>query len=282
MPSDGVAPQDQCPPTLLTLSYLLRPVLDGPESTNHKRFSFVASKEPHENALLPQGKLARGPTQLCSPCVPCTLAPRGHTPAALLLPHFKGGKTVALKAQCWSQDRKAHLCLGAKLLTPQLRALPDPCSEPQCCCSFGLRCAHPPGQPWGSVSRAGVNLLAAVGPNTLLHLEPPGEQMQWVCPLRAALCFTVPSSHIGFGLVTTSEAQVPPSARPSQGDPKPVSSTQPAWPHATPLPLPAVLLGALPPPPENHLRCYLVLFALLKLLMVFCNRKKTGDLKVPG
>lgn len=31
------------------------------------------------------------------------------------------------------------------------------------------------------------------------------------------------------------------------------------------------------PPHENHLSCYLVLFALLTPFMVFCNWKKTGD-----
>lgn len=86
-----------------------------------------------------------------------------------------------------------------------------------------------------------------------------------------------PAPTLGLGWSPQVKPRYPPSARPRQGDPKPVSLTQPAWPQATPLPLLAVLLGALPPTPENHLRCYLMLFALLKLLMVFCNQKKTGD-----
>lgn len=38
-------------------------------------------------------------------------------------PHFKGGNTEALKAKCWSQDRRTHLCLVSQLMTPN--------SEPQ-------------------------------------------------------------------------------------------------------------------------------------------------------
>lgn len=75
--------------------------------------------------------------------------------------------------------------------------------------------------------------------------------------------------------VTPSEAQGPATSLPQAGSPR-VCDFDPARSSR------AILLGALPPPPENHLRCYLVLFALLTLFMAFCNQKKTGDEKALG
>lgn len=62
--------------------------------------------------------LAQGPMQLC-PMPACT--PRTQEDTNLQhcgCPHFKGGNTEALKAKCWSQDRRTHLCLVSQLMTP--------------------------------------------------------------------------------------------------------------------------------------------------------------------
>lgn len=55
-------------------------------------------------------------TQLYSPGLPPRW-PRGDTNLQHCdCPHFQGGKTEALRARCWGQDR-THLCLGSQLLT---------------------------------------------------------------------------------------------------------------------------------------------------------------------
>lgn len=165
------------PPTLLTLSCLLRPVLDGQNQQTTNDFPLLKPpRSPNENALLPQLKRPWAHTAL-HPMPAWTWALEDTHLQHCCRPHFNSAETVTPKAQCQSQDRRSHLCLGSQLLTPQLSALPGWCSEPQFRCSFKLRCARPPGQLRGSVSQAGVNLLAAVGPNAQLHLEPPGEQM---------------------------------------------------------------------------------------------------------
>lgn len=123
-----------------------------------------------------------------------------------------------------------------------------------------------------SVPLAGVKLplaqtpcWAAVGPNTLLHLELPREQMPG-CVCSRPLCFIFKSPLV--------RPRSSPSACPKQSLLESMTLTQPE------VPVPSWL--GLSPLPENHLRCYLLLFALLTLFMVFCNRKKTGDYKVPG
>lgn len=92
------------------------------------------------------------------------------------VPILKVEKQVP-KATCQSQDRRAHFSLAPELLTPWLRALLDQCWEPRFPCSSGLRCGRPPSQLRGSVPGAGVSLQAAAGPNSLLNLQPAGEQM---------------------------------------------------------------------------------------------------------
>lgn len=89
----------------------------------------------------------------------------------------------------------------------------------------------------------------------------------WACLPRA--CFLVLSTPTRFRWVMASEAQVPPLACPKQGPSESMTLTSLKFPcHA------GGLWETLPPPPENHLRCYLLLFALLTLFMVFCNQKK--------
>lgn len=108
-------------------------------------------------------------------------------------------------------------------------------------------------------------------PDITSHLEALGADA-WVC-LLGPLCFVLPAPVQGLG----GSPQVrpsPPISPPQTGSPR-VCDFDPKRSS------PALLVGLFPAP-ESHLRCYLGPSALSTLFMVFCNRKKTRDYKVPG
>lgn len=99
-------------------------MVQNQQTTND--FPLLPPRSPMKTLCFPGGNWLVGPRSSAPQACPAHWPLEGIHRQHCCCPILKVGKTVALKAQCWSQDRKAHLCLGTKLLTPPTQGFARP------------------------------------------------------------------------------------------------------------------------------------------------------------